>query len=53
MSVFAALFLVLAIVAITIYKIKDPKRKVDNNYEEVLVRNTNSHQDSSMQDLLD
>ena len=43
-SVLAAFFLVLGIVAITIYKIKDPKRKVDMDGEEVLVRN---------QDLLD
>ena len=38
-SVMAAFFLVLGIVAITVYKIKDPKRKVDMHSEEVLVRN--------------
>jgi len=38
-SVLAAFFLVLGIVAITIYKIKDPKRRIDLENEEVLVRN--------------
>ena len=38
-SVMAAFFLILGIVAITVYKIKDPKRKVDMQNEEVLVRN--------------
>lgn len=38
-SVLAAFFLVLGIVAITIYKIKDPKRGIDMENEEVLVRN--------------
>jgi len=38
MSVLAAFFLVLAIVAVTVYKIKDPKHKVDMDGEEVLFR---------------
>lgn len=46
MSVFAAFFLVLGIVAITIYKIKDPKRKIDMDGEEVLVRNEDLLEDS-------
>lgn len=39
MSVLAAFFLVLGIVAITIYKIKDPKRNMNLDGEEVLVNN--------------
>jgi len=38
MSVNAAFWLIIGIVAITVYKIKDPKRNMDNS-EEVLVRN--------------
>ena len=45
-SVLAAFFLVLGIVAITIYKIKDPKRKVDMEGEEVLVRNDDLLEDN-------
>lgn len=37
-SVCAAFFLILAIVAITVYKLKDPKRNVDSS-EEQLVHN--------------
>lgn len=36
MSVFAAFFLILGIVAITIYKVKDPKRGGDSDIEDAL-----------------
>ena len=38
MSVLAAFFLIMGIVAITVYKLKDPKRQNNANYEEQLVQ---------------